>query len=145
MANQIEVLLKGIDKEEQIVIGARDLSIENVPLGSKFGRWFSNMWACWDTGYKITDSLSGFRLYPVSIVDLKIATQRFDWEMEVLVKHAWSSKEIKEQPVKCYYPNPSERVSHFHNFKDTMAIVLVHVIHLPQKFLNRLKQKLKLL
>ena len=91
------------------------------------------MWACWDTGQDIKDSLSGFRLYPVSILDLHVKTVRFDWEMEVLVKHGWKGRLIKEQRVECYYPSPEERVSHFKNFWDTMAIVAVHVRLLPLK------------
>lgn len=91
------------------------------------------MWACWDTGWHIEDSLSGFRLYPVSILDLSIKAQRFDWEMEVLVKHAWKGREIKEKAIECYYPRPEERVSHFKKFWDTAAIVWVHIRLLPLK------------
>lgn len=141
LASQIALLLKACDKKDQIIIGARNFDIAHVPGGSKFGRWFSNMWACWDTGYEIKDSLSGFRLYPVSILDLWIDSQRFDWEMEVLVKHAWKGREIKEQIIECYYPKPEERVSHFKKFADTMAIVWVHVRLLPWKpILKRLKK-----
>jgi glycosyltransferase involved in cell wall biosynthesis len=121
---------------DELIIGARNLNLTNVPNGSKFGRWFSNFWACWDTGFNITDSLSGFRIYPLSILDLPIKTKRFDWEMEVLVRHAWNKGIIKEACIECYYPKPQERVSHFRKFKDTMAIVWVHVQMLPIKWLN---------
>lgn len=133
LASQIEFILQECDGKDQIIIGSRNFSIENVPGGSKFGRWFSNMWACWDTGQHIDDSLSGFRLYPVSILDLNIKTQRFDWEMEVLVKHAWKGRFIKEKIIECYYPKPEERVSHFKNFWDTASIVWVHIRLLPLK------------
>ncbi len=66
LASQIEVLIDAC-VNEQIIIGARNFDISNVPKGSKFGRWFSNFWASWDTGHEITDSLSGFRIYPISI------------------------------------------------------------------------------
>ena len=133
LASQIEKLLKICDGDNQIIIGARNFGIQNVPKASKFGRWFSNMWACWDTGQNIQDSLSGFRLYPISILNLNIRTQRFDWEMEVLVKHAWKNRIIKEADIECFYPNPQERVSHFKKFRDTMAIVWVHIRLLPLK------------
>jgi glycosyltransferase involved in cell wall biosynthesis len=135
LASEISKLIPAsIDNE--IIIGARNLELINVPLGSKFGRWFSNFWACWDTGFTITDSLSGFRIYPISILDLAIKTKRFDWEMEVLVRHAWNKGIIKEVYIECYYPKPEERVSHFRKFKDTMAIVWVHVQMLPLKWLS---------
>lgn len=123
-------------EEETILIGARNFNLDNVPLGSKFGRWFSNMWACWDTGHSITDSLSGYRIYPISIIDLPIQTHRFDWEMEVLVRHADTGKKIKEVVIECYYPLAEDRVSHFRKFEDTMAIVWVHIQILPFKWLK---------
>lgn len=134
LASQIEKICDACDGKDQIIIGARNFDINNVPNGSKFGRWFSNFWACWDTEQTITDSLSGFRLYPTSILDLIIRTKRFDWEMEVLVKHAWKGRLIKEVIIECYYPTPEERVSHFKKFWDTAAIVMVHVKLLPWKF-----------
>lgn len=134
LASQIEKICDACDGADQIIIGARNFEINHVPNGSKFGRWFSNFWACWDTEQSITDSLSGFRLYPTSILDLIIKTKRFDWEMEVLVKHAWKGRLIKEVSIECYYPTPEERVSHFKKFWDTAAIVMVHVKLLPWKF-----------
>lgn len=133
LASEIEKLLKACDGEDQIIIGARNFGIDNVPNGSKFGRWFSNFWACWDTEQEIKDSLSGFRLYPISILDLKIQTSKYDWEMEVLVKHGWKGRKIKETIIECYYPTPEERVSHFKKFWDTAAIVMVHIRLLPLK------------
>ncbi|HEY9189329.1 MAG TPA: glycosyltransferase family 2 protein [Sulfurovum sp.] len=135
LASQAKRLIDVCDADE-IIIGARNFDLEHVPFGSKFGRWFSNMWACWDTGYTIKDSLSGYRIYPVSILDLPIKTKRFDWEMEVLVRHADAGKKIKEVDIECYYPVAEERVSHFKKFEDTMAIVWVHVQILPFKWVK---------
>ncbi|CAM3499403.1 glycosyltransferase family 2 protein [Arcobacter aquimarinus] len=141
LASQIEKILSAHDGKDQIIIGARNFDIDNVPNGSKFGRWFSNFWACWDTEQEIKDSLSGFRLYPTSILDLNIKTLRFDWEMEVLVKHSWKGRLIKEVIIECYYPTPEERVSHFKKFWDTAAIVMVHIRLLPFKFLLKKRYK----
>jgi len=129
---------------DEIIIGARNFDLEHVPFGSKFGRWFSNMWARWDTGQEITDSLSGYRIYPISILELPIKTQRFDWEMEVLVRHADAGKTIKEVVIECYYPTPEERVSHFKKFDDTMAIVWVHLQILPFKWLRTLSKPFRM-
>ncbi|HPH15592.1 MAG TPA: hypothetical protein PK029_00350 [Bacteroidales bacterium] len=74
-------------------------------------------------------------------------TSKFDWEMEVLVRHAWAGNEIVETVIECYYPKAEERVSHFRKFEDTMAIVWVHVQMLPIKwtnmFLNLFRRKNK--
>lgn len=136
LASEIYKLTDAIDENDDvIVIGSRNFEIENVPNGSKIGRNISNFWAMLNTSCNIKDSLSGFRLYPVSILDLKIKTQKFDWEMEVLVKHAWLKKKIQEITVECYYPDPSERVSHFKKWKDTMSIIWVHARLLPLRVL----------
>ncbi|MFK5976769.1 MAG: glycosyltransferase family 2 protein [Sulfurovum sp.] len=137
LASQAHHLMCLATKDE-IIIGARNFDLKNVPFASKFGRWFSNMWACWDTGHTIEDSLSGYRIYPISILDLDIKTKRFDWEMEVLVRHADAGKKIIETPIECYYPTPEERVSHFRKFEDTMSIVWVHLQILPLKGLKKL-------
>ena len=135
LASEVYKLIEARKNGDEIVIGARNFDIPNVPGGSKFGRKFSNFWAVLDTSQKITDSLSGFRLYPISILDLTIKSQKFDWEMEVLVKHAWKKRKIIETTIECYYPDPKERVSHFKKFWDTMSIVWVHVKLLPLRVL----------
>lgn len=141
LASEIEKLLH-INKENEIIIGARNFNIKDVPNGSKFGRWFSNFWACWDTEQKITDSLSGFRIYPISILDLDIKSSGFDWEMEVLVRHAESGGIISEVLIECYYPTPEERVSHFRKWADTAAIVWVHIQILPFKWPRFILEKI---
>jgi len=135
LASQAQKLID-ICNDDAIIIGARNFDLDNVPNGSKFGRWFSNMWATWDTGYEITDSLSGYRIYPISILDLDIKTSRYDWEMEVIVRHADKNRPIKEIIIECYYPTAQERVSHFNKFGDTMAIVWVHIQILPFKWIK---------
>ncbi len=140
LASEVHKLVE-VYKNGEIVIGARNFDLEHVPNGSKFGRWFSNFWARWDTGADITDSLSGYRIYPISILDLPIKTSRFDWEMEVLVRHADSGGVINEVEIECYYPTSDERVSHFKKFGDTAAIVWVHIQILPFKWPKMLLSK----
>ncbi|MCF6245715.1 MAG: glycosyltransferase family 2 protein, partial [Sulfurovum sp.] len=138
LASQAHLLIDECHQDE-IIIGARNFDLENVPLGSKFGRWFSNIWAKLNTKMKITDSLSGYRIYPVSILDLPIQTKKFDWEMEVLVRHAQAGKNIKEVVIECYYPLAEDRVSHFRNFEDTMSIVWVHLQILFHRFVDKIQ------
>ncbi|HIP28190.1 MAG TPA: glycosyltransferase family 2 protein [Sulfurovum sp.] len=139
LASQAQLLIDECHQDE-IIIGARNFNLENVPLGSKFGRWFSNIWAKLNTKTMITDSLSGYRIYPISILELPIQTKKFDWEMEVLIRHAQEGKNIKEVAIECYYPLAEERVSHFRNFEDTMAIVWVHLQILFHRLIDKIKK-----
>jgi len=139
LASQAHLLIDECHQDE-IIIGARNFNLENVPLGSKFGRWFSNIWAKLNTKKLITDSLSGYRIYPISILELPIQTKKFDWEMEVLIRHTQEGKNIKEVVIECYYPLAEERVSHFRNFEDTMSIVWVHLQILFHRFLDKIQK-----
>ena len=140
LASQAQLLIDECHRDE-IIIGARNFNLENVPLGSKFGRWFSNIWAKLNTKTVITDSLSGYRIYPISILELPIQTKKFDWEMEVLIRHAQEGKNIKEVAIECYYPLAEERVSHFRNFEDTMSIVWVHLQILFHRLIDKIKKQ----
>lgn len=56
---------------ETIHIGVRDFNQRSIPGTSRFGRKFSNMWIKVETGKDLKDTQSGFRAYPVGLVDRK--------------------------------------------------------------------------
>lgn len=111
--------------QECIVIGCRRFE-DNVPGSSKFGRAFSNFWIKVETGLELNDTQSGFRSYPVSILDLPLYKKRYDFEIEVLVRHAWQGGCVEEVDISVYYPKPDERVSHFDKFRDNVRLSLLH-------------------
>ena len=136
LASEIAKVINVYDKQNQIIIGARNFNIKNVPKGSKIGRKISNFGVMLETFKRVNDSLSGFRLYPLSIIDLDIAKKGFDFEIEVLIKHIWEGGDIKECDIECYYPKKENRVSHFKKFYDTVMIVFLHFKLLPIRFLT---------
>ncbi len=115
----------GKDLENCIVIGCRRFG-ENVPGSSKFGRKFSNFWIWTETGLHLDDTQSGFRSYPVSVLDLPIEKRRYDFEIEVLVRHVWNGGYIEEVEIEVYYPKPEERISHFDAFTDNVRLSKLH-------------------
>ncbi len=121
-------------EEKSIVIGVRNFEDENVPNSSKFGRTFSNFWVNLETFKKFKDTQSGFRIYPISILDLNIVNRRFDFEIEVLVLHSYSGEKCIDVDVECYYPPQNERVSHFDKIKDNIRLSLVHSKLVMQRF-----------
>jgi len=136
IAGEIIKLIKSNTIENQIVIGSRNFNIDHIPNKSKIGRAFHNFWINFNTGFKIEDSLSGFRLYPVSIINLNTTKVGFSFEIEVLVKHFWKYRQITQTTIECYYPKPEERVSHFDNYRDTSKFILLHVKLFFLKFKN---------
>jgi len=115
----------GKDLDNAIVIGCRRFG-ENVPGSSKFGRKFSNFWIWTETGLHLDDTQSGFRSYPVSVLDLNIEKRRYDFEIEILVRHVWGGGYIEEVEIEVYYPTPDERVSHFHALQDNVRLSKLH-------------------
>jgi len=118
----VEVLLRAIDNDERvIVIGCRQGMKEgqNVPWTSRFGRKFSNFWVWAAGGPLVDDSQSGFRLYPVrETVQLEVKAQRYQFEVEVLVRARQQGIEIREVPVRVIYQPKGVRVSHFRPWLD---------------------------
>ncbi len=117
----VESLLSAVsDGMRPIVIGARlGMDGENVPWTSRFGRGFSNFWVWVSGGPKVTDSQSGFRLYPLpEALGLEVAAKRFQYEVEVLVKAHQKGIPVLEAPVQVVYQRGAERISHFHPWKD---------------------------
>jgi glycosyltransferase involved in cell wall biosynthesis len=112
-------------RDKCIVIGNRRFE-ENVPGSSQFGRKFSNFWVRLETGRSLDDTQSGFRSYPVSILDLPLHKKRYDFEIEVLVQHLWAGGCVEEVEISVYYPKPEERISHFDKFRDNVRLSLLH-------------------
>jgi predicted LPLAT superfamily acyltransferase/glycosyltransferase involved in cell wall biosynthesis len=112
-----------------IIIGNRKLVSQTVPTISKFGRSFSNFWVTFQTEAKISDSQSGFRIYPLfHVQNLKFFTKGFDFEIEVLIRLLWKGVQVIETEIEVYYPAPEDRVSHFDKFWDNVKISTLNVV-----------------
>ena len=122
--SEVQKLLPFIE-ENTIVIGNRKFK-EDVPNSSKFGRAFSNFWIFTESGRWLGDTQSGFRSYPLSILDLNLKQRHYDFEIEVLIKHLWIKRKIKEVEIEVYYPPKGTRVSHFDKVTDNMRLSKLH-------------------
>jgi len=122
---------------QALVVGARDFDIEHVPGASRFGRRFSNFWVWLETGTRLSDTQSGFRVYPVrSVLGLEIPPSRFEWEVEVLVRARWGGLPIEEVDVSVHYPPPDAHTSHYRGIEDSLLISLLHVKLVPRSLLR---------
>ena len=106
-----------------LIIGARNMTVENVPNKSTFGNKFSNFWFWLETGITVPDTQSGYRLYPVQrLKKIWLFTTKFELEIEVIVKAAWRGIPVLSVPVSVYYAPQGERVSHFKPSVDSTRI-----------------------
>ncbi len=132
-----------------LLIGSRNMDDPSVPGKSSFGNKFSNFWYYIETGIKLQDTQSGYRLYPIKeIQQVKLFTTKFELEIEVIVKLAWRNVAVRNIPIQVLY-DEAERVSHFRPFKDftrisilnTWLVVLTLFFYLPKRILGTVKKK----
>ncbi len=123
---------------EAIWIGARTIDgARKAPFKNMLGRHFGNGWIRLYTGFKLSDTQSGYRLYPLHpLAPLECRTNRFDYEQEVLLEAAWTGVDLKEFPIEQIYQSKEERVSHFHPMKDFVRIGRVHARAMFTRVLN---------
>lgn len=142
----VEALLK--ENEDVLLIGNRNMSQDGIPRKSSFGNNFSNFWYWFETGIKLEDTQSGYRLYPLHKIPEHYFTPKFEFEIEVIVRTAWRGVPVKNIPVKVLY-DPAERVSHFRPFKDFTRISILNTILVtiaifyikPRDFIKSFKKK----
>lgn len=142
----VEALLN--EKEDVLLIGNRNMSQDGIPKKSSFGNRFSNFWFWFETGIKLEDTQSGYRLYPLHKIPKKYFTPKFEFEIEIIVRTAWRHVPVKNVPVKVLY-DPAERVSHFRPFKDftrisilnTILVTITLLYIIPRNFVNNFKKK----
>jgi len=122
--SDFEIFLIKIEQEPgSLIIGARNMTTENVPTKSTFGNKFSNFWFWAETGISLPDTQSGFRLYPVQrLKKIWLFTTKFELEIEVIVKAAWRGIPVTSVPVSVFYAPQGERVSHFKPSIDSTRI-----------------------
>nr|WP_315223885.1 DUF2062 domain-containing protein [uncultured Flavobacterium sp.] len=131
-----------------LLIGSRNMTQENVPKKSSFGNKFSNFWFWFETGIKLDDTQSGFRLYPLQLIPKKYYTNKFEFEIEVIVRSSWKGILVKNIPIQILY-DPAERVSHFRPFKDFTRISILNTVLVinallyikPRDFFRKAKKK----
>ncbi len=141
--------LENDTNEEILLIGSRNMTQLGVPKKSSFGNKFSNFWFWVETGTRLQDTQSGFRLYPLfAMKELRLYTNKFEYEIEAIVRAAWKGIKVKNIPIQVHYETVN-RVSHFRPFQDFTRIsilntylVLVTFLYIkPRDFFRKLKKK----
>ena len=127
----IPLFLEAGRRHPDALIVGRRAGLKNADRsgGSKFANAFSNFWFCVQTLHRLSDTQTGYRLYPLRrLRGLSLLTSRYESELELLVFSAWRGVRLAEQEVRVYYPPRSERVSHFRPFRDFSRISLLNVV-----------------
>jgi glycosyltransferase involved in cell wall biosynthesis len=138
------------ESPDALYIGARNMDQASVPTKSSFGNKFSNFWFKLETGIEMPDTQSGYRMYPVrKMKDIKFWTEKFEFEIEVIVRSAWADIPVKSVPVSVYYPSKEERITHFRPWQDFTRISILNTIFViwtfayikPKNFFRYIQKK----
>ena len=154
LATDIATLFQASEKQpDALIVGSRKFDNPNMPQGNVFANNFSNFWFMVQTGKRLPDTQTGFRVYPLQkIGKMRIFTNRYEAELEILVRSAWRNIPIVSQAINVYYPTDNERVSHFRAGKDffrisvlnTVLCFLAVIYGYPSMFLRKICHKLQI-
>jgi glycosyltransferase involved in cell wall biosynthesis len=115
------------NQPDALVIGVRDLKAAGAPLVRRFSNGLSTLWFRFETGVRLADNQCGYRVYPLAAVrDLRVKSERYAFELEVMVKAVWAGMALVSQPVQVDYAAATSQLSHFRLWRDFVGIVAVH-------------------
>lgn len=115
--------------KDALIVGSRNLQMENMPGKNTFANKFSNFWFHIQTLQNLPDTQTGYRLYPLRTMGaLKWLTSRYEAELEMLVFAAWHGIKLVPIKVNVYYPPQEQRVTHFRPVYDFARISLLNTV-----------------
>ncbi len=114
-----------------MILGAPvfDSSAPRIRLrGRRISNWWTNLATLWAG---ITDTLFGFRVYPiaplVAVMQRTRWMRRFDFDAEAVVRLSWRGVPVRNLPAPCRYFSPAEGgVSHFNYWRDNLLLTWMY-------------------
>ena len=114
---------------DALIVGNRNLTQDNMPGKNTFANKFSNFWFALQTGRRLPDTQTGYRLYPLEKMRwLRPFTSRYEAELEILVRCTWRGIKLVAMPVRVYYAPKGKQVSHFRPGMDFFRISLLNTL-----------------
>ena len=112
-----------------LIVGSRNLMHDNMPKKNTFANKFSNFWFTVQTARRLSDTQSGYKLYPLQKMKrLRPFTSRYEAELEILVRCAWQNIAIKSIPIRVFYAPEGERITHFRPGIDFFRISVLNSV-----------------
>ncbi|MBQ2286004.1 MAG: phosphodiester glycosidase family protein [Clostridia bacterium] len=129
--------LDGIGKGA--VLGCRDFSGEDVPRRSRMGNHITSAVFKAVCGMKISDTQTGLRAFPASLLPLLITVKgdRFEYETNMLLKFKQCGVKIKEVKIETVYLDENSS-SHFRPVIDSLKIykfILAYILSSAVSFI----------
>ncbi|WP_340149193.1 glycosyltransferase [uncultured Sneathiella sp.] len=129
------------------LISGQPIYDETIPTSRKMARWITHVWVWIETlSMAITDSMCGYRIYPLAPALAVIESERvghyMDFDTEIMVRMNWRGTPVRMLPIHVTYPE--DNTSNFRLGADNWLITRMHtrlvfgmLLRLPQILRNR--------
>ena len=116
------------ENPEALIVGVRDFRASGAPAGRRRSNAVSTFWFRVETGVSLRDTQCGFRCYPIALTrKLRVRSQRYAYELEFMVRAAWTGASVLPVPVLCSYQPEQVRQSHFRPVVDLARITIMNI------------------
>lgn len=125
-AGDILAVCEEMRKTNAVVLGVRDFSAPDVPWRSRFGNCCTSAVFKIFVGLRISDTQTGLRAIPSSLISLMLAVSgdRYEYETNVLLQLRKSNLTYSEVKITTVYIDDNA-TSHFRPFRDSAKIYLL--------------------
>ncbi len=111
------------------LISGQPIYDDSIPTGRKIGRWITHIWVWIETlSFRITDSMCGFRVYPLasvkSLMEQEAIGHHMEFDTDIMVRLFWRGVDVIMLPVKVIYP--PDNSSNFNLWRDNWRISKMH-------------------
>ncbi|WP_409252126.1 glycosyltransferase [Bacillus sp. SCS-153A] len=133
----IKVAAKLQESPENLVLGVRDFSGDDIPARSRFGNNLTKVVVKFTMGISITDTQTGLRGVPYDMLEslLRVKGERYEYEMNMILECKNQNTSIKEVPIETIYIEENES-SHFNPIVDSIKIYSVFLKFVSSSLLS---------
>ena len=112
-----------LEAQNTVILGCRDFSGKDVPARSRFGNRTTSLVFRVLCGMRISDTQTGLRGFPVSVLPLlmKIRGDRFEYETNMLLKLKQNRIPMREVKIRTVYLEQNAS-SHFKPIRDSLRV-----------------------
>ena len=111
------------EKNDCLIMGCRDFSLDNIPARSKFGNVTTSRVLKALCGISLSDTQTGLRGIPMKLIPdfVKISGERFEYELNMILETKEKNIPLVEVLIDTVYLEENES-SHFNPLKDSIRI-----------------------
>ncbi len=127
--NDIPKFITDMNSHTQALISGMPIYDNSIPKSRLHGRKITNFWVSVEIlSMKLTESMCGFRIYPVKeyleINSIKNFANRMDFDIDVIVRMHWYGVDVRYINTKVIYPH--DGYSNFKMVQDNIRITRTH-------------------